>query len=147
VEVTGRCLCEFVRYEATVNENLVIICHCTSCQRHSGTAFGVVVGIVDDAFTLTSGSLETHESVADSGSVRARTFCPRCGTRIYAKTVGEGTPFFGLRTGTVDQRDKLIPKLQVWCRSAQPWALLESLPKYDKQPTLDEFSALVSANN
>ena len=149
MHVTGQCLCGYIRYEATVNEKLVLICHCTNCQRNSATAFGFVVGTTEEAFNLLTGSLSSYESESDSGTVRSRTFCSRCGTRIYAKTVGErterGIAFVGLRAGSVDQRDKLIPKLQIWCRSAQPWALIPSIPQFDKQPTADEFEAIISA--
>ena len=139
MRVTGKCFCGHIQYTATVNDKLVIVCHCTSCQRHSGTAYGVVVGIVNDSFSIISGSLKSYESVADSGSVRSRTFCPECGTRLYAETIGEGMSFVGLRVGTIDQRDLLKPNVQVWCRSAQSWALIDSIPKYEKQPAIDEL--------
>ena len=133
MNVTGHCFCGHIQYTATVNEEFVAICHCTSCQRNSGTAYGVVVGIVDDSFKLLSGTLKSYESYADSGTLRSRTFCAECGTRIYAKSVGEGSPFVGLRVGTCDQRDQLTPSIQMWCRSAQPWALLDSIPQHEKQ--------------
>lgn len=133
MHVTGHCFCGHIQYTATIDESLVAICHCTSCQRNSGTAFGVVVNIVDDSFKLLSGTLKSYESIADSGTLRSRTFCPECGTRIYAKTVGDGSGFTGLRVGTCDQRDELVPNLQMWCRSAQPWALLDSIPQLEKQ--------------
>lgn len=136
MKVTGHCFCKYIQYQAIVNEDLVIICHCTSCQRNSGTAYGVVVGIVGDSFSLESGELKSYESKADSGSIRSRTFCPNCGTRIYAKTIGDGTSFVGLRVGTVDQRELLKPHMQVWCRSAQPWALIDSIPKIEKQQSM-----------
>ena len=47
----------------------------------------------------------------------ARIDVTELGTRISAKTVGEGSSFFGLRVGTVRQRRELIPKAQFWCRS------------------------------
>jgi hypothetical protein len=148
MHVTGQCLCGYIKYEATVDENLVVICHCTSCQRNSATAFGFVVGTTEDAFSLVTGSLSSYESEADSGTMRSRTFCPKCGTRIYAKSVGQTTEgsigFVGLRAGSVDQRDKLVPRFQVWCRSAQPWALIDSLPQFEKQPTPDEIEAIIS---
>ena len=139
MRVTGNCFCGHVRYAATVNEKLVVVCHCESCQRHSATAYSVVVGIIDNSFSLQSGSLKSYESQSDSGSVRSRTFCPECGTRIYAETIGEGMSFVGLRVGTIDQRDMLKPHVQIWCRSAQSWALIDSIPKYDKQPEIDEL--------
>ncbi len=134
MKIDGTCLCGYVTYEAEIDPERVIICHCTDCQTHSGTAYGVVAGIVDEKFRLLSGALKTYEKIADSGTVRALTFCPECGTRIHAKTVGEGSSFFGLRVGTVRQRDKLKPSLQAWCRSAQDWVSdLRSIPQIDAE--------------
>ncbi len=95
----------------------------------------MVVSIVDEESRLLGGELKTYEKFADRGTVRALTFCPECGTRIHAKTVGEGSSIFGLRVGTVRQRDKLKPRRRVWCRSAQDWVSdLRSIPQIDKQP-------------
>lgn len=136
MRIDGNCLCGHVTYEAEVDPESVTICHCTDCQTHSGTAYGVVVGAVDESFRLLSGNLKTYEKIADSGTVRALAFCPECGTRIHATTVGEGTSFFGLRLGTVRQRDSLKPCRQVWCRSAQNWVSdLRSIPQFDTQST------------
>ena len=95
MKVDGICLCGHVSYEAEIDPDRVAICHCTDCQTHSGTAYGVVVGIVDKKFRLLSGELKIFEKIADSGTVRALAFCPECGTRIHAQTVGEGSSFFG----------------------------------------------------
>lgn len=147
MRVTGNCFCEAIKYEAEVDDDLVIICHCTSCQRNSATAFGVVVATTEEDFDLVEGTLSSYESVADSGTLRSRTFCRDCGTRIYAKTVGataaSGLQYVGVRVGTIDQRDKLIPKIQVWCRSAQPWALIDSIPQFEKQPTTEEIELVL----
>ncbi len=130
MKVDGHCFCEFVTYRATVNPEQVYVCHCSDCQTHSGSAYGVVVGIVDEDFELLIGTLKTYSKVAASGTVRALTFCPKCGTRIHASTVGEGTDFFGLRVGTVTQRDQLKPTWQSWCQSAQDWVQdLSDIPK------------------
>ena len=137
MKIDGGCLCRHITYEAVVDPDKVAICHCTDCQTHSGTAFGVGVGITDGQFHLRSGTLKTFEKIADSGTRRALAFCPECGTRIHARTVGEGSSFFGLRLGTVNQRDQLTPKRQVWSRSAQGWLPdLESIPKFEKQPKM-----------
>lgn len=132
MKVDGNCLCGHVTYEAEIDPEKVIICHCTDCQTNSGTAYGVVVGIVDEKFPLLSGALKIFEKIADSGTLPALAFCPECGTRIHAETVGEGSSFFGLRVGTVRQRDRLKPSLQVWCGSAQDWVGdLRSIPQID----------------
>ena len=48
MKVDGGCFCQSVRYEAVVDPESVAICHCTDCQTHSGTAYGVVVGILEE---------------------------------------------------------------------------------------------------
>ena len=136
MQIDGRCLCGHITYEAEIDPERVAICHCTDCQTHSASAYGVVAHIAGE-FRLLSGEMKTYEKIADSGTRRALTFCPECGTRIYAKTVGDGTGFWGLRIGTIRQRAELEPKLQVWCDSALPWTGdLAGIPKFPRQPDL-----------
>ena len=53
--LTGGCLCGGVRYE--VSEPLVSAsyCHCTRCQRRSGTAASAQARIVPGSLTIVSG--------------------------------------------------------------------------------------------
>ena len=136
MKIDGGCFCGHVTYRALIDPSTVAICHCTDCQQHAASAYGVVVGIVDEQFELLSGELKTYVKTADSGTKRALAFCPECGTRIHAKTVGEGSAFFGLRTGTINQRDELTPSRQLWCRSALPWTMdIRAIPKIETQPS------------
>ena len=137
MKVDGHCLCGYVKYQAQIDPERVAVCHCKDCQVHSASAYGVVAHIAG-GFQLLSGELKTYVKEADSGTRRALTFCPECGTRIYAKTVGEGTGFWGLRVGTIRQRAELRPRFQVWCDSALPWSRdLDGLPSFPRQPELD----------
>jgi len=136
MKIDGRCLCGHITYRAEIDPEMVAICHCTDCQTHSASAYGVVAAITG-GFELLTGTMKTYEKIADSGTRRGLTFCPECGTRIYAKTVGEGMGFWGLRVGTITQRAELPPRLQVWCDSALPWvADLRDLPAHARQPEL-----------
>ncbi len=121
MNVTGGCFCGQITYAATVDTQQVYICHCTDCQRHSGAAYGVVVRVEAGQFRLLSGALKTFNKIADSGTVRALAFCPECGTRIHATSVGDPDGFMGLRLGTVNERDRLTPIAQAFCGSAQHW--------------------------
>ena len=48
MNVDGKCFCGHIEYAAEVDPKSALICHCSDCQNHSGTAYGVVVGIVDE---------------------------------------------------------------------------------------------------
>jgi len=44
-----------------------------------------------------------------------------------------------IRVGTARQRDQLVPKVQLWCRSSQIWLNdLSTVPKIEKQPVFDQ---------
>ena len=134
MNVDGRCLCGAITYRAVVDPERCAICLCENCQVNSGTAFGWIVHIQDRQFELITGRLKVFETIADSGRRRCLSFCVDCGTRIHAHTPDEPDAFFGLRVGTVDQRELLPPKQQVWGRSAQPGCcVLMTTPRTEAQ--------------
>ncbi|MDC3108048.1 GFA family protein [Paracoccaceae bacterium] len=130
----GECLCRQIQFEAQIDPKTATICHCTDCQINSGTAFGYVVGAVNDSFKLLTGELSFYIKSADSGVKRELAFCGNCGTRIYARPVDGKSSFFGLRVGTIRQRRDLQPKRQVWKRSCLDWVeLIETEQTFETQ--------------
>jgi hypothetical protein len=120
-----------------------LICHCADCQTLSGFAFRTVALTREDAFTLLTGEPKIYVKTGESGTKRRQSFCPECGTPIYSSTVGDGSKVYGIRVGTARQRDQLLPKLQLWCRSSQSWLVgLNSVPKMEKQPVFDQSGGL-----
>ena len=121
MKIDGGCHCGAIRYEADIDPEMVSICHCTDCQTLSGTAFRVVVFAPAEKFSLTQGEPKIYVKVAESGNRRAQAFCAECGSPIYATSADEKPAAYGLRVGTVRQRDQLPPKRQIWHRSAVSW--------------------------
>ncbi|MCK5363187.1 MAG: GFA family protein, partial [Gammaproteobacteria bacterium] len=63
----------------------MIACHCTDCQRQSGSAFGMTMVVGESDFRILQGKLKTFTSTSNAGRGKLGAFCPRCGTRIYHK--------------------------------------------------------------
>ena len=131
--VTGQCFCGAIRYEAQLDPAAVGICHCSDCQSLSGSAFRTVAFAPEHGFKLLSGTPTVFVKTAESGRRREQTFCPTCGSPLYARGAdapmasappadGAAAPVLGIRVGTIHQRDRLVPRVQYYCRSAQPWA-------------------------
>ncbi|MEX2201144.1 MAG: GFA family protein [Dongiaceae bacterium] len=142
MRIDGGCHCGRITYRAEIDPELVSICHCTDCQTLSGTAFRVAVRTPEESFELLSGTPKTYVRIADSGNKRAQVFCGDCGAHLYATSVsergsegvGKGSKLFGLRVGTIHQRNQLPPKRQIWCRSAQGWlGDIPGLPRTETQ--------------
>jgi hypothetical protein len=118
MKIDGRCHCGYITYEAEIDPEKVMICHCADC--------------------LLSGELKIYVKTGESGTKRPQSFCPECGTPIYSSTVGEGPKVHVIRLGTARQRDQLVPKVQLWCRSSQRWLSdLGSIREIEKQPSFD----------
>ena len=101
MKVDGGYHCGNITFEAEIDPDAVGICHCTDCERLSGTAFRVVVQTPEDRFTLISGAPRTYVKTAESGDRRAQVFCPECGSQIEATSMGDGPRILSLRTGTL----------------------------------------------
>ncbi|MCC7428481.1 MAG: GFA family protein [Alphaproteobacteria bacterium] len=138
MKVDGACHCRRIRYEAEVDPARVVICHCTDCQTLSGSAFRTVVPTRPGSFVLRSGAPRIYVKQADSGNEREQAFCSDCGTPLYSAPPGTGARVFGLRVGSIRQRDQLLPTEQIWCRSAQGW--LADLPAIRRTETQPVFS-------
>jgi len=138
MKIDGRCHCGYITYEAEIDPDKSLICHCTDCQTLSGSAFRVVAYTREDAFALLSGELKSYVKTSESGNQRPQSFCPECGTAIHATAAGEGPKVYSIRLGTARQRDQIAPHAHVWFRSAQPWVThIGSMRKIEKQPQID----------
>ena len=121
MKVNGACFCGHISFRAEVNPEQVLICHCTDCQTLSGSAYRTIAPVVEGTFELTSGEMKKYIKIADNGAHRSQTFCPECGTPIYAGPADANSTMLGLRVGSLEQRDQLVPKSQHYRASAQDW--------------------------
>jgi hypothetical protein len=135
MRINGGCHCGDITFEAEADPAHTSICHCTDCQQLSGTAFRTSIRAAEGTFRILTGEPTIYvKTTAESGNKRAQSFCPRCGSPIYATSVGEGPKVYNIRVGTLRQRDELVPKVQIWARSAQQWlAAIPAVRKVEKQ--------------
>ncbi|MGO1076210.1 GFA family protein [Inquilinus sp. CA228] len=129
MRIDGQCHCGHVAYEAEIDPERVGICHCTDCQALTGSAFRVTVTASRDRIWLTAHEPKVYVKVGDSGRRRLQYFCPNCGSPLFVTGEGADAETWGIRWGSIRQRDQLVPKRQMWCRSALPWIHhVEGLP-------------------
>lgn len=136
MKIDGSCHCGALRYEAEVNPEHVGICHCTDCQLLGGSAFRVRVLSRKSSFRFTRGEPRIYEKTTEKGEKRAQAFCATCGTSICGFGASEESPF-SINAASCRQRKELVPKVQIWCRSALSWVDdIGALPKHQEQAAL-----------
>ena len=85
------------------------------------------------ALKLGNNQPKVYRKTADNGRGRKQHFCPQCGSPLFTSGEGDDANEWGIRWGSINERDALIPKAQIWTRSAVGWVSdIERLPAYEK---------------
>ena len=129
----GGCLCGALRYRAAGDPRRTTICHCTDCQRRTGTAFALLASFRDEQIAYASGTPQEFEYRSDESGrwIRAQ-FCPRCGTNVML-TLEKFPGYRIVSGGTFDDPKWLTPVRHVWTRSAQHWmAIPQDVERFEQ---------------
>lgn len=125
----GGCTCRSVRYRLKTRPIVVHCCHCSWCQRETGSAFAVNAFIEAAQVELLQGHPvhTTLPSLSGKGQVVWR--CPDCGVTIWSNYAGAGPKFNFIRVGTLDDPSRMPPDIHIYISTKQPWVILpEDVP-------------------
>lgn len=120
-EHTGGCLCGEIRYRIAHPLRELRVCHCTHCQKASGTGGSANVIVPAASVSFLSGTPKRYADTAQSGNTLFRHFCGTCGSPIYSQR--ETRPdIMVFRAGTLDDSADLRVVAHIWTASARPWS-------------------------
>jgi hypothetical protein len=127
--ITGGCLCGGVRYE--IDEPLLKLtyCHCTRCQRRTGTAASPQARLAPGSFRFVQGEeLVRGWQPPDHGFEKC--FCSRCGGALFSRDP-DGT-IWSVRMGTLDADPGLTPSHRQFVAYAATWEPVpdDGIPHY-----------------
>ena len=115
----GGCLCGQVTYAFKNDPLFTALCHCKNCQRQSGSAFSIVIGVLRADYVQT-GDCNLYLDESDDGRQVERHFCGACGSPVISVT--EAMPdMMIIKAGTLDQPESLSPTIEVFCDRAMPF--------------------------
>ncbi|QEC46168.1 GFA family protein [Baekduia soli] len=113
----ARCRCGQLQAFVEGEPKRVSICHCLSCQRRTGSAFGEQARFSRVGFSH-SGEFREWERVSDDGQPRSYWFCPICGSTVwYATDEGE----VAIPVGALADPTFPPPTRSVWERRKHAW--------------------------
>jgi hypothetical protein len=123
MELAGGCTCGSLRYKITTDPIFVHACHCTDCQRTSGSAFLVNVSIHRDDLIFEGEVLKVTFPTC-SGAGQEVYYCSMCATYICSNYLFTNIPCLCVRAGTLDDTKTVEPKVHIFTRSKLPWLSL-----------------------
>ena len=132
--LTGGCLCGGVRYEIDQAPVSASYCHCTRCQRRTGTAASAQARVAPGSFHLVSGRELVDEWVPDDHGW-PKCFCTACGSALWSRSPSEDG-IVSVRLGTFDSDPGIRPQWHQFVDYAVPWEPLpdDGLPRYGERP-------------
>jgi len=115
---TGRCLCGGVRFELTEPVTAAGYCHCTRCQRRTGTASSAQARIDRRTFRLLAGEeLVKGWRHPDGGFEKC--FCSQCGSHLFSRDAD--SDHMSIRLGAFDGDPGVRPSWRTFVAYAAPW--------------------------
>jgi hypothetical protein len=119
----GGCSCGQVRYRVSGPPIVVHCCHCTLCQRQTGTAFVLNAIIETDRLALLGEAPVRFEMPTESGRPHGIYRCRACAIAVWSEYGGVSTVRF-VRVGTLDDPKATPPDVHIYIRSKLPWVAL-----------------------
>lgn len=119
----GACNCGQVRYRLRSAPMFVHCCHCTDCQRHTGSAFAVNALIETDRIELLAGAPVAISMPTESGRPHDIYRCPKCQVAVWSDYGGRPKLRF-LRVATLNPPHAIKPDVHIFVRSKLPWVRL-----------------------
>lgn len=117
----GGCACGLVRFRLKTEPLFVHCCHCTWCQRETGSAFALNAMIETSRVEVLSGEPETVLTPSNSGNGQHIVRCPRCRVAVWSHYSGAGKKAAFVRVGTLDNPNSFPPDIHIFTESKQAW--------------------------
>jgi hypothetical protein len=129
--VTGACLCGGVRFEVTQPLVSASYCHCTRCQRRTGSAASAQGRIAPGSLQITAGEELVREFQPPHGFPKA--FCSACGSQLWSRSPDDAS-VISVRLGVLDGDPGIRPSYRQFVAYAAPWEPIpdDGLPRFDE---------------
>ena len=134
----AHCCCGSLRAEVTGESAFLFACHCTECQRRTGSAFGVGTSFPKEQ-VRTEGPSKVYVRGSDSGRKIEFHFCPDCGSTVF--WYWELFPdLIGVAFGAFADPSMRAPTVSVWEATRHPWAAFDhQLDRFAVQPNIGDL--------
>jgi hypothetical protein len=129
IRLTGGCLCGGVRFEVTEPPLFASYCHCTRCQRRTGTAASPQARLAPGSLRIVAGDdlLRAYEPPGGFPKV----FCSVCGSALWSRHP-TNDDIINVRLGAFDSDPGIRPAFRAFVAYAAPWEPIpaDGLPRY-----------------
>jgi len=117
----GGCTCGNIRYHLRGRPLIVHACHCTWCQRETGTAHALNAVYEADHVTHLQGEPELIDTPSASGKGQRIARCQVCKVVVWSNYPQGGPAVRFVRVGTMDDPSLCPPDIHIFTSTKLPW--------------------------
>ncbi|HWH10981.1 MAG TPA: GFA family protein [Solirubrobacteraceae bacterium] len=117
--LTGGCLCGRVRFELSEPPITAGYCHCTRCQRRTGTGSSANARIDGTAFRIVAGD-ELIKGWRHPDGGFEKCFCRECGAHLFSRSPTDPAQI-GIRMAAFDVDPGIRPSWRAFTDYAATW--------------------------
>ena len=122
--ITGGCACRNIRYEYPGEQILSVNCHCSNCQRASGTGYAAIIVVWKDQFEITNGEVSYYIREPEDGDYLRRGFCAACGSPV--SMLRQTRPKLAyILAGSLDSPERYQPSMNIFTDEAHSWDAMD----------------------
>ena len=136
----GACRCGQVKIRISAPPLITMACHCTGCQRMSGSAYSLSAAIPTEGFAV----IEGEPVVAGASAEAGHHFCPDCMTWMFTRPAGLDF-FVNVRPTMLEETGWYSPFIETYTSEKLAWATTPAEHSYEKFPEMDDFGPLLGA--
>lgn len=135
----GACSCGAVRFRLNDRALCVHCCHCSWCQRETGSAFVINALIESDRVELLQGTVEKIDTPSASGKGQLIVRCQQCHVALWSHYATLRDRMSFIRVGTLNNPERLPPDVHIFTSTKLPWVKLpEDRPSFPAYYNRDE---------
>jgi hypothetical protein len=130
--LSGRCGCGAVSFEVTAPPVSAHYCHCTRCQRRSGTAASANARLRPGSFRILAGADRLAAWKPQGGF--EKWFCADCGSALFSRDPHDPERV-SVRLGALDGDPQIRPAMRQFVAYAAPWEAIpdDGLPRHPER--------------
>lgn len=122
-DLTGTCACGALRYRLTREPMFTHCCHCTQCQKLTGSAFVLNAIIENDSIDILFGEVIVTKGPTEYDSPHDIYRCNACQTALWSDYGGRPNYRF-VRVGTLDDPGSVKPDVHIFVKSKLDWVVI-----------------------
>lgn len=128
----GSCLCGKVKYELLGDFQSFFLCHCSRCQKDTGSSHAANLFAQDTLLTWLQGK-DDVKTYQHPNSLHTKSFCQNCGSAL--PTFIKSIHCVVVPAGSLDSPVPISPTAKIFAAHSASWSKgIDRLPSFDELP-------------